>query len=211
MLSLWRVEFDRLANLDPPTARAAPVGEMLRHYRRMAAALAAMEASDDESVLADVAAVAVEGTRGSRSARRAGLSACAFFPDIKQPPKDPEMLFDATRALVPSQTRVVRADKRDCNHGTSCLFELKGSGPATARLRAAVATLRAKGWTDIHTGRSPTGSSWATAHRNDYEVEIEFISERTPNYCTGRQSGGFGCTDSIWVHRVNVPDALTDS
>ena len=85
---------------------------MVKHYRQMVAALAAMQAADDESVLAYVAAVAVEGTRGSRWARRAGLIACALFPEITQPPKDAEAPFDATRALVPSRAHVGYADLR---------------------------------------------------------------------------------------------------
>src|SRR5215210_2866975 len=100
LLARWRAGFDRLARLDPPRSQAKQFRRMLSHYRTMTAALAAAQASDDESVLGDIAAAVVEGTRGSRAARRAGVARCAFFAEIKQPPRDPEPALAATRALV---------------------------------------------------------------------------------------------------------------
>jgi hypothetical protein len=209
LLARWRSGFGRLARLEPPAGRAKPFEQMLADYRRMTAALAAMEAADDESVLPAAAGAIVAGTRGSRAARAAGLPKCAFFPELKQPPRDPETPFVATRALVPSGARIVKADSRDCNAFASCRFEFDASGSTGDELRSALAALRSHGWRHARTGRSPTGSHWAIAYRNDLEVEIELLGERTPAHCAGRNARGFGCSDSVWVHRVRIPALLT--
>jgi hypothetical protein len=209
MLTRWRIGFDRLARLRPPDTQAKPYQLMLRHYRRMVTAMTAAQASDDESVLADVAAAVVEGTRGSRAARRADLRACAFFPDIRQPPRDRESTLAATEALVPAGARVLRADTADCNREGSCLIEFRGSGSTASRLRSALATLRAHGWRHLRTGHTPTGTTWASAYRNDLQVEIELVGAERPAHCADAGPVTFGCSDSIWVHRVEVPSVLT--
>jgi hypothetical protein len=209
LLTRWRAGFNRLGRLDPPRIRAKAFRQMLTHYRTMTRAFAAALAADDESVLSDFVVAFVEGTRGSRAARGAGLAACAFFPEIKQPPRDPEQALAATRALVPAGSRVVKADTRECNVNSSCRFDFRGKGSPAARLREAKAALRAHGWTHIRTGRSPTGSSWAMAYRNDYEVSIELLGSPRPQYCAGRAAETFGCSDSVWVHRVEIPQVLT--
>ncbi|HMJ00796.1 MAG TPA: hypothetical protein VK488_13245 [Gaiellaceae bacterium] len=209
LLSRWRIGFDRLARLDPPAGRAKAFNQMLRQYRTMVSALAAAKAADDESVLGDIAVAVVEGTRGSRAARRAGLPGCAFLPEIKQPPRDPEPVLAATRALVLPGMRIVKADTPACNKEASCRIEFLSSGSTAVRLRSALALLRAHGWTHARTGRSPTGSSWAIAYRNDYEVEVELLGKRRPPHCVGARPVIFRCSDAVWVHRVEIPDVLT--
>jgi hypothetical protein len=209
LLARWRAGFDRLAQLDPPAERAKPFNRMLGRYRTMVAALAAVKTSDDENVLGDLAAVVVEGTRGSRESRRAALPACAFFPGLNQPRRDPEPMLVATQALVPRTAHIVKADANDCNKEASCRVEFQGTGSTAVRLRAALSALRAQGWTHVETGRSPTGSSWATGYRNDYEVEIELLGTPSPPHCAGAPPELYGCSDSVWVHRVEIPDVLT--
>jgi hypothetical protein len=208
LLARSRAAFDRLARLEPPPAHAKPFGQMLAHYRHMTAALAAMQASDDESVLADAAGAIVEGTRGSRAARRAGLPGCALLPELEQPPHDPQPVLTATRALVPQGARVVTADTSDCNKLASCRFQFASSGSTKTRLRSVLATLRSHGWRHVRTGRSPTGTHWATAYRNDYQAELELLGERAPPHCAGANRKLFGCSDSVWVHRVEIPEVL---
>jgi hypothetical protein len=208
LLVRWRSGFGRLARLDAPPAQAKPFKQMLSHYRTMVSALAAAKASEDETVLADLAAAVVEGTRASRAARHAGLPGCAFFPDFKQPPRDPESTFAATQAIVPPGTRIINPDTAACNKEASCRIEFRGSGSAAGRMRSVLAVLRAHGWTHVRTGRSPIGSTWAIAQRNDYEAEVELLGKQPP-YCTGPRKTMFGCSDAVWVHRVEVPDVLT--
>lgn len=209
LLARWRAGFRRLGKLDPPRTRAEAFRQMLSHYRTMTAALAAMVAADDESLLSAAAVAIVEGTRGSRAARSAGLAGCAFFPEIRQPPRDPERPLAASRALVPAGARVVKGDTPECNVRASCRFDYRGKRSLAAGLSGAVASLRAHGWTHIRTGRSPTGSRWAMAYRNDYQVTIELVGSPRPDYCVGRTAAAFGCTDSVWVYRPDVPKVLT--
>jgi hypothetical protein len=209
LLTRWRTGFAHLARLDPPAARVKPFKLMLRNYRAMVTAFQAAKDADDESVLADLAAAVVEGRRGSREAERAGLRACAFFPAIRQPPRDPESTLAATRALVLPGARVVKADAVDCNRDASCRIEFRRSGSIASRLRAARATLRAHGWTHVRTGRAPMGTTWAIAYRNDLEVEIELLGKQRPPQCAGAHPDMFGCSDAVWVHRVEIPKVLT--
>jgi hypothetical protein len=206
LVERWRADVGRLAKLTPPPGKASAFRLMIGSYRLMLTGVAAASASDDESVLPDLAAAVVAGTRGSRAARRAGLGACAFFPEIRQPPRDPEPISAATEALLVSGVRII---KSDCRDEESCRIEFSGAGPNRSRLRAAVKILRANGWSHVRTGHSPVGSSWATAYRNDLAVEIEILGERQPPHCVNAPTGMFGCTDAIWVHREQVPPVLT--
>ena len=201
-----RADLGRLVKLTPPPGKVSAFRRMLGNYRLMLTGLAAARASHDESVLSDLAAAVVAGTRGSRAARRAGLSACAFFPEVRQPSRDPEPIVAATQALVVRGAQVV---KSDCSDQDSCRIELSGAGPTRSRLRAAVESLRTNGWSHVRTGRSPLGSSWATADRNDLVAEIEILGERRPPHCVNAPTGMYGCTDAIWVHREQVPAVLT--
>jgi hypothetical protein len=201
-----RADLGRLVKLAPPPGKASAFRLMLENYRLMLTGLAAAKASDDESVLSDLAATVVAGTRGSRAARRAGLNACAFFPEIRQPSRDPGPIIAATRALLVRGARVI---KTDCSDQDSCRIEFSSAGPTRSRLRAAVKILRAKGWSHLRTGHSPVGSSWATAYRNDLAVEIEILGERRPPHCVHAPTGMYGCTDAIWIHRQQVPSVLT--
>lgn len=206
MVRRWRADVARLAKLRPPAGKADAFRIMLENYRLLLTGLTAAKTSNDESVLSDLAAVAVAGTRGSRSARRAGLLSCAFFPDIRQPPRDPEPIVTATRALLAPGARVI---KTNCIEPDSCRIEFNGSGPIHARLRAAVAILRAHDWSHVRTGRSPEGSTWATAYRNDLAVEIEIMGTRRPPHCVNAPAAMFGCSDALWVHREHLASVLT--
>jgi hypothetical protein len=206
LVERWRADVDRLVKLAPPPGKASAFRLMVGNYRLMLTSLAAAKASDDESVLSDLAAAVVAGTRGSRAARRAGLSACAFFPEIRQPPRDPEPIVTATRALLVRGARII---KTDCNEQDSCRIEFSAAPPTRSRLRAALKVLRANGWSHVRTGHSPVGSSWATAYRNDLAVEVEIIGQRRPPHCAGAPTAMYGCTDAIWVHREQVPSVLT--
>jgi len=201
-----RADLGRLVKLTPPPGKASAFRRMVGNYRLMLTGLAAARASHDESVLSDLAAAVVAGTRGSRAARRAGLSACAFFPEIRQPSRDPQPIVAATQALVVRGAHIV---KSDCSDQDSCRIELSGAGPTRSRLRAAVEILRTNGWSHVRTGHSPLGSSWATADRNDLAAEIEILGERRPPHCVNAPTGMYGCTDAIWVHREQVPSVLT--
>jgi len=201
-----RADLGRLVKLTPPPGRASAFRRMVGNYRLMLTGLAAARASHDESVLSDLAAAVVAGTRGSRAARRAGLSACAFFPEIRQPLRDPEPIVAATQALVVRGAHIV---KGDCSDQDSCRIEISGAGPTRSRLRAAVKILRTNGWSHVRTGHSPLGSSWATADRNDLAAEIEILGKRRPAHCVNAHTGMYGCTDAIWVHREQVPSVLT--
>jgi hypothetical protein len=209
LLDRWQAGLARLTKLQPPPARAASFRQMLAHYRHMTEALRAMTAAEDESVLPDVAAAVVEGTRGGRAARRSGLAACAFFPDIKQPPRDDESTLEAARALVPNGAHVVAADTAACNDEKSCRFQFRATGSTPLRLHSMLARLRSKGWSHLRTGRSPTGTTWAVGYRNDHEATIEFLGGHRPPHCPGRSPAFFGCSDSVWVQRVEIPDVLT--
>jgi hypothetical protein len=201
-----RADVDRLAKLTPPAGKANAFRLMLTNYRLMLSGVAAAKAADDESVLSDLAAVVVAGTRGSRAARRAGLNTCAFFPEIRQPSRDPEPISAATRALLARGARII---KTDCGERDSCRIEFSAAGRTRSRLRTAVKTLRANGWSHVRTGHSPVGSAWATAYRNDLAVEIEILGGQRPPHCVNAPIGMFGCTDAIWVHREHVPPVLT--
>jgi hypothetical protein len=61
--------------------------------------------------------------------------------------------------------------------------------------------------TTIRSGRTPTGGHWVLANRNDYAATIEFVGAELPKHCGGRVT--YGCSDNVWVHRVEVPQVLT--
>ena len=149
-----RADLGRLVKLTPPPEKASAFRLMVGNYRLMLTGLAAANTSDDESVLSDLAAAVVAGTRGSRAARHAGLSACAFFSEIRQPPRDPEPIVAATRALLVRGARVI---KTSCSDQDSCRIEFTGAGPTRSRLRAAVKILRTNGWSHVRTGHTPGG------------------------------------------------------
>lgn len=166
-----------------------------------------MVAAEDETVLAAAAGGVIEGQRGSRAAKKAGLDACAFFPEIEQPPADGQPMYEATRELVPEGARILRADDASCGTAGSCRFEYEIGGGVAARLNEARARLRARGWTNVRSGRTPTVSSWLMASRNDYAAVVEVAGEVLPAHCAQRKV--WGCSDSVWVHRIEVPDILT--
>jgi hypothetical protein len=201
-----RADLGRLVKLTPSPEKASAFRLMVGNYRLLLTGLAAAKASDDESVLSDLAAAVVAGTRGSRAARRAGLSACAFFPKIRQPSRDPEPIVAATRALLVRGARII---KTSCSDQDSCRIEFSGAGPTRSRLRAVLKVLRTNGWSHVRTGLTPVGSSWATAYRNDLAVEVELLGKRRPPHCANAPTGMYGCTDAIWVHREQVPSVLT--
>jgi hypothetical protein len=203
----WRAGFDELDALDPPQDRRRDFERMLVHYRDMARAFDELIEAEDESVLAAVAASVVLGQRGSRAARDAGLDACAFFQEIKQPPPDPQDLYEATRDLVPKSARILRDAELDCVALDACRIEYELNRSIDARMRQSRALLRARGWRNIRSGKMPTGGSWIMANRNDYAVTVEFVGEKLPEHCGGHVT--YGCSDGVWVHRVEVPDVLT--
>lgn len=203
----WRSSVKRLRALEPPQERRRQFEQMLAHYRNLIRAIDAMTKAEDETVLAAVAALAVEGQRGSRAARKAGLDDCALFPEIRQPPPDPQNLYDATRDLVPAGARITRDGGLDCDTSDSCLIEFELGGSVAAQVRQARAVLRAHGWKSIRSGRTPTGSRWVMANRNDYAATLEFVGEKRPEHCGGPVT--YGCRDNVWVHRVEVPEVLT--
>ena len=208
LLSRWRSGFDRLDALEAPPERAAEVERMLAAYRNMARALDAMVLSEDETVLAAAAGAAVHGQRGTRAAREAGLDACALFPEIEQPPVDGQPAYEATRELLPAGAQVLRDDDADCSTNGSCRFEYRTAGNLAARMRESRANLLAHGWTNVRSGRSANGTSWLMANRNDYVATVELVGDAAPAHCNGAATT-WGCTDSVWVHRVDVPDILT--
>jgi hypothetical protein len=53
------------------------------------------------------------------------------------------------------------------------------------------------------------GTTWAIAYRNDLEVEIELLGKQRPPQCAGAHPDMFGCSDAVWVHRVEIPKVLT--
>jgi hypothetical protein len=209
LIEKWEAALDRLERLDVPENRAAPVEQMLTHYRRMVRAFTLLVAAEDETVLAAVAGLAVEGQRGTRAAKRAGLARCALFPEIEQPPRDPEPTLEATRQLVPAAAVVLRRDVDSCPSDGSCIIEFRGAEQElSARIRSAVARLRAEGWQGIDSRRTPTGGAWVRAYRNDHTAMFDLISFPAPAHCRHRAGAPF-CRDTIWVHRVDVPDVLT--
>jgi hypothetical protein len=203
----WRSGVDELDGLEAPRERKRQFEQMLVHYRNMTRAFEGMIEAEDETVLAAVAGGVVEGQRGSRAARKAGLRACAFFPEIKQPPADRQPLYEATRELVPAQARIVRGDERGCDKSDSCRIEYELDKGVAARSSAARGLLRAHGWTNIRSGRTPTGAPWLMANRNDYVATLEFVGDKLPDHCGGRVT--WGCSDAVWVYRFEVPDVLT--
>jgi hypothetical protein len=207
LLSRWRVGFDRLDALEPPPEREADVERMLAGYRSMAQALDAMVVSEDESVIAAAVGAAVHGQRGTRAARDAGLDACALLPEIKQPPVDRQPAYEATRELLPAGAKILRDDDADCSTKGSCQFEYRTAGSLAARTRESRAALLAHDWTNIRGGRSANGTSWLMANRNDYVATVEFVGDIAPAHCNGATT--WGCTDSVWVHKVDIPDILT--
>lgn len=203
----WRSGLDELDGLEAPRERKRQFEQMLAHYRNLTRALEGMIEAEDETVLAAVAGGVVEGQRGSRAARKAGLDACAFFPEIKQPPADRQPLYAATRDLVPAHARVLRVDELACDTSDSCRIEHELDRSIAARLRDARALLRAHGWKNVRSGEMPTGGRWIMANRNDYAATLEFVGDELPAHCGGRVT--YGCSDGVWVHRVEVPDVLT--
>jgi hypothetical protein len=203
----WRSGVDELDRLEPPQQQKQQFEQMLVHYRNMSRAFDEMVEAEDETVLAAVAGGVVEGQRGSRAARKAGLDACAFFPEIEQPPADRQPLYDATRDLVPAHARVLRVDKLECDTSDSCRVEYELDRSIAARLRDARALLRAHGWKNIRSGQMPTGGWWIMANRNDYAATLEFVGDELPAHCGGRVK--YGCSDGVWVHRFEVPEVLT--
>jgi hypothetical protein len=208
IVKTWRASLDDLAALEPPPASAAEFRKMIAAYRRTLDAIEALVAAQDESVLVAVAGVSLFGHRGTRSARRASLEQCMLFQEVTQPEADPEPLGEAALALVPPRVDIVRAAKHDCAADSSCVIEFRGSGALAARVRAARRKLAARGWTNIRSGRTPgTGSAWLMANRNDYSATVELVAAPLPSHCsTGRVT--WGCVDSVWVHRVEVPEAF---
>ena len=207
LLTRWRAGFDRLDALEPPPEREADVEKMLAGYRSMAKAFDAMVLSEDESVLAAAVAAAVYGQRGTRAARDASLDACALFPEIKQPPADSQPTYEATRELLPAGAQILRDDDADCSTRGSCVFEFRTAGSLAARTRESRAKLLAHDWTNVRSGRSANGTSWLMANRNDYVATVELVGDVAPAHCNGTTT--WGCTDSVWVHKVDVPDILT--
>ena len=207
LLSRWSSAIARLEALEPPPEREAEVERMLTGYRNMVEAFDAMVLAEDESVLAAAVGAAVYGQRGTRAARDAGLDACALFPEIKQPPADPQPTYEATRELLPSEAQILRDDDADCSTKGSCHIEYRTAGSLAARTRGSRAKLVAHSWTNIRGGRSANGTSWLMANRNDYVATVEFVGDVAPAHCNGTTT--WGCTDSVWVHKVDVPDILT--
>jgi hypothetical protein len=208
IVKTWRASLDDLAALEPPPASAAEFRKMIEAYRKTLDAIEAMVAAEDESVLVAVAGVSLFSHRGTRSARRASLEQCMLFQEVTQPEADPEPLREATLALVPPRVEIVRAAKQDCAADGSCVVEFRGSGALATRARAARRLLATRGWANIRNGQTPgTGSAWVTANRNDYSATVELVSDPLPPHCsTGRVT--WGCVDSVWVHRVEVPEAF---
>jgi hypothetical protein len=205
----WTAALDRIAALDVPESRAASVEQMLIHYRRMMRAFTLLVTVEDETVLAAVAGIAVEGQRGTRAAKRAGLPRCALFPEIEQPPRDPERTAEAAQKLVPTGAVVLRRVVDSCPSEESCIVEFRsGEQEMRTRIRRAAARLRAEGWQGVESGRSPTGSAWVKGYRNDHSAMFDLISNPPPEHCRHRADAPF-CRDTIWVHRVDVPDVLT--
>ena len=207
LLSHWRSAIARLDALEPPPEREAEVVRMLTGYRNMVKAFDAMVLSEDESVLAAAVGAAVYGQRGTRAARDAGLDDCALFPEIKQPPADGQPVYEATRELLPAGAQILRDDDADCSREGSCQFDYRTAGSLAARTRESRAKLLANEWTNIRGGRSANGTSWVMANRNDYVATVELVGDVAPAHCDGTMS--WGCTDSVWVHKVEVPDILT--
>lgn len=207
LVDSWRSGLKQLDALDAPRDRKRKFASMLAHYRNMVRAIDAMLKAKDETVLAAAAGSVVEGQRGSRAAREAGLDACAFFPEIEQPPADPQRLYDATRDLVPADARVIRDGELECDTSDSCRIEYELDRSTAARMRETRALLRAHDWKNIRSGRTPTGGSWLMANRNDYVATLEFVGDKPPAHCGGRVT--FGCSDAVWVYRVEVPEVLT--
>ena len=207
LVDKWLHAIDELDALVPPQDREQQFERMLAHYRNMARAFDAMAEAEDESVLAAVAAVAVEGQRGSRAARKAGLPACAFAPEIKQPAPDSQDLYEATRDLVPAKARILRDAALDCVALDMCWIDYRLKRSVDARMREARALLRRHGWKSISSGRTPTGGWWLMANRNDCEATLEFVGAKVPEHCGGRVT--YGCSDNVSVKRVEVPDVLT--
>jgi hypothetical protein len=207
LVDSWRSGVKRLDALEPQRERKRQFLRMLAHYRNMLRALELMLEAKDETVLAAVAGVAVEGQRGSRAARKAGVRACAFFPEITQPAPDPQDLYEATRDLIPAKARILRDAELDCVALDMCVVDYELDTSVDARIRAARALLRAHHWQNVRSGRTPTGGWWLMANRNDYAATLEFVGETVPEHCGGRVT--YGCSDSVSVRRVEVPDVLT--
>lgn len=211
IVQTWRVSLEELDALDPPAAREIEFRKMIAAFRRTLDALELMTTTKDESVLAAAAGVSLFGHRAARAARRASLERCVLFPEVTQPEPDPEPIRDATLALVPESVEIARPADQDCGAKSSCVVEFRGSGALERRVRAAQELLRAAGWTNIRKGKTAgTGNAWVMANRNDYLATIELVGNPLPAHCaTARVT--WSCVDSVWVHRVEVPEAfLTD-
>lgn len=208
IVKTWRASLDDLAALEPPPASAAEFRKMIAAYQKTLDAIEALVAAQDESVLVAVAGVSLFSHRGTRSARRASLEQCMLFQEVTKPEADPEPLREATLALVPPRVDIVRPAKHDCAADGSCVVEFRGAGALATRVRAARRQLAARGWTNLRNGRTPgTGSIVLMANRNDYSATVELVAAPLPPHCsTGRVT--WGCVDSVWVHRVEVPEAF---
>jgi hypothetical protein len=205
----WRAALDELDGLEAPADIRPEVARMLGAYRNTTRALEALVTIDDETVLAAAAGIAVFGQRASRSARDAGLDACAFFPLIEQPGPDAQPMYEATREVVPAGATLLFEDELACGEEDSCRFEFELDGPLAGRLDAMRQVVRANGWTNVRQGRSAPATTWLMASRNDYALTVELVDRPLPEHC-GRSDLSWGCVDSVWVHRIDVPDVLTD-
>jgi hypothetical protein len=204
----WRADFDRLAALDPPADVRPHFERMLLNYRRLADSMQALVEVEDETALAAVAGIALFGQRGSHAARTAGLDRCALAAPIEQPPPDAQPMYEAARELVPAGARITRDDLPTCGDDEgSCSVEFELEGDVVSGIAAARGLLTSHGWTNIRAGRSAPATRWLMANRNDYAVTVELVGRPLPSHC-GR-SVTFGCVDSVWIHRVEVPDVLT--
>ena len=208
LVRTWRAALDELETIDPPVDVRPDVARMIAAYRNTARALETLVTVNDETVLAAAAGIAVFGQRGSRAAREAGLDRCAFFPAIEQPGPDPQGMYDATRELVPPGATVLFEDEAACGDEGSCRFEFETEGPVGVRMDAMRRIVRANGWSNVREGRSQPATTWLMASRNDYALTVELVGRPLPEHC-GRSDLSWGCVDSVWVHRIDVPDVLT--
>ena len=207
MFAAWERALDRLDALSAPPDDANRVARMVSHFRRMSRAGRALVRATDERALAYSVAMIVEGQRGSALAKRLGLPACVLVPPVRQPPPDREPIDEAAKALVPRGAKLLRPWTSACQRidgNDSCLFLLDMRAvPPRSRVAQAKRLLTAHGWRDVRSGSTATGGSWVMGTRNDYAATYSFPG-REREYCRGAVSAP-GCTDTLWVHRVEVP------
>jgi hypothetical protein len=194
----WDHGIDRLAALKPPARDARRFRTMLVHFRRMADAVRASAEAENERLLPKVIAGVVAGQRAGTIARDLGLDACVIAEPPRQPPRDPESPPDAAKALVPPGARVSRTLGCDAE---SCLLALDFGG-IDAMDAAARNAFAANDWTAIRAG-GPSVGSWVIASRNDLQATFQFPRRDRPP-CDARREAPF-CADTLWVHRVRVP------